>query len=71
MSETFPNIVSNERVAPTAELHVEVIADFVCPFCFVGKRHLDEALKAVQGPSSVSWYPFQLNPPRDSPSMCT
>ena len=62
MSETFPNIVSNERVAPTAELHVEVIADFVCPFCFVGKRHLDEALKAVQGPSSVSWYPFQLNP---------
>ena len=63
MSEIFSNTVrSNDRVAPTAELHVEVIADFVCPFCFVGKRHLDEALKAVQGPSSVSWYPFQLNP---------
>ena len=63
MGETFSNIVrSNDRVAPAAELHVEVIADFVCPFCFVGKRHLDEALKAVQGPSSVSWYPFQLNP---------
>lgn len=62
MGETFSNIVTSERVAPTAELHVEVIADFVCPFCFLGKRHLDEALKAVQGPSSVSWYPFQLNP---------
>jgi len=63
MGETFSNIVrSNDYVAPTAELHVEVIADFVCPFCFVGKRHLDNALKAVQGPHSVSWYPFQLNP---------
>jgi len=63
MGEIFSNTVhSNDRVAPTAELHVEVIEDFVCPFCFVGKRHLDEALKAVQGPSSVSWYPFQLNP---------
>ena len=63
MSETLSNIVrSNDRVNPTAALHVEVIADFVCPFSFIGKRHLDEALKAVQGPSDVSWYPFQLNP---------
>lgn len=63
MSESLSNIVrSNDRVTPTAALHVEVIADFVCPFCFIGKRHLDEALKAVQGPSDVSWYPFQLNP---------
>ena len=63
MSQTFSNIVrDNDRVAATADLHVEVIADFVCPFCFVGKRNLDEALKAVKGPSSVNWYPFQLNP---------
>ena len=63
MSELLSNIVrSNDQVTPTAALHVEVIADFVCPFCFIGKRRLDEALKAVQGPSDVSWYPFQLNP---------
>jgi len=63
LSETLSNIVrSNDRVAPTAALHVEVIADLVCPFCFIGKRRLDEALKAVQGPSDVSWYPYQLNP---------
>ena len=63
MSELLSNIVrSNDRVAPTAALHVEVIADFVCPFCFIGKRRLDEALQAVQGPTDVSWYPFQLNP---------
>ena len=63
MSETLSNIVrSNDQVAPTAALHVEVIADLVCPFCFIGKRHLDKALKAVQGPSDVSWYPYELNP---------
>lgn len=63
MSETLSSIARrNERIAPTASLHVEVIADLVCPFCFIGKRHFDEALKAVQGPSDVSWYPYQLNP---------
>jgi len=63
MSETLSNIVrSDDRVATTAALHVEVIADFVCPFCFIGKRQLNEALKAVQGPFDVSWNPFQVNP---------
>ncbi|MDJ0751324.1 MAG: DsbA family oxidoreductase [Woeseiaceae bacterium] len=63
MSETLSNIVrTNDRVTPTAALHVEVIADFVCPFCFLGKRRLDRALTAVKGPSDTSWYPFQLNP---------
>jgi predicted DsbA family dithiol-disulfide isomerase len=63
MSETRFNIIpTSDRVTPTAMLHIEVIADFVCPFCFLGKRRLDEALGAVQGPSETCWYPFQLNP---------
>lgn len=45
-----------------AALRIEVIADLACPFCYLGKRHLDQALRAVRGPSNVSWYPFQLNP---------
>ncbi|MGI9238681.1 MAG: DsbA family oxidoreductase [Woeseiaceae bacterium] len=63
MSERLANIVrGDDRFATTASLNVEIIADFVCPFCFVGKRRFDEALKAVQGPTDISWYPFQLNP---------
>jgi predicted DsbA family dithiol-disulfide isomerase len=63
MSETLFDIISDkDRRTPTAALHVEVIADFVCPFCFLGKRRFDQALEAVQGPAEVSWYPFQLNP---------
>jgi len=53
---------SNDPVASTAALHVEVIADLVCPFCYLGKRRLEQALRAVQGPSEISWHPFQLNP---------
>ena len=63
MSETISNIVrTNDHVTPTAALHVEVIADLVCPFCYLGKRRFDDALTAVQGPSDVRWYPYQLNP---------
>jgi predicted DsbA family dithiol-disulfide isomerase len=63
VTETQSKIVRDgDGFTPSAALHVDVIADLVCPFCFIGKRRLDEALKAVQGPSDVSWYPFQLNP---------
>lgn len=63
MSETLSNIgTTNESAARMAALHVEVIADLVCPFCYLGKRRLEKALLAVQGPSDVSWHPYQLNP---------
>jgi len=63
VSETLANIVrSDGRFTAPASLNVEVIGDFVCPFCFIGKRRFDDALKAVRGPSDVTWFPFQLNP---------
>ncbi len=70
MSETLSNIVrSNDRSAPTAALHVEVVADFVCPFSYIGKRRLDKALESVGGPADVAWYPFQLNPEMPADGM--
>lgn len=51
----------NDAVA-AATLRVNVIADLVCPWSYVGKRRLEKALAAVRGPSIVSWTPFQLNP---------
>lgn len=63
MSERLSNVVSKSgRIVPGAALHVEVIADLICPFCYLGKRRLDAALHAVQGPFDVSWFPWQLNP---------
>lgn len=62
MHKTFDNLAPMvDRVIPAASLHVEIIADLVCPFCYIGKRRFDKALDAVKGPTDVSWYPYQLN----------
>jgi predicted DsbA family dithiol-disulfide isomerase len=59
-----PNVAkdSGPDTASPAMLQVDIIADLICPWCYLGKRRLDDALLAVHGPSAVSWYPFQLNP---------
>lgn len=60
-----PNVArisGKEDAASPAMLQVDVIADLVCPWCYLGKRRLDDALLAVHGPSVVNWFPFQLNP---------
>jgi predicted DsbA family dithiol-disulfide isomerase len=50
-------------------LHVDVISDVICPWCFIGKRRLEKAIAAVEGQHQirVRWLPFQLNStmPRD------
>jgi predicted DsbA family dithiol-disulfide isomerase len=43
-------------------LTVEVISDVICPWCFIGKRRLEKAIAALDGPVKVRWLPFQLNP---------
>jgi len=55
-------ISPNEFLRSPATLQVDVIADLICPWCFLGKKRLDDALAAVHGPSIITWYPFQLNP---------
>ena len=53
---------------PTADrLTIDIISDVVCPWCYIGKRRLEAALRvlAAQEPALqpfVSWHPFQLNP---------
>jgi predicted DsbA family dithiol-disulfide isomerase len=50
--------------APQA-LHLDVISDTICPWCYVGKRHLEAALRtlATEGFAyEIHWRPFQLNP---------
>lgn len=49
-------------------IQIDVISDTVCPWCYIGKRRLEQALAArAHLPVRVSWRPFQLNPdfPRD------
>jgi predicted DsbA family dithiol-disulfide isomerase len=42
---------------------IQVISDFVCPWCFIGKRRLEKALaKRPQLNVKIDWMPFQLSP---------
>ncbi len=45
-------------------LTVDVISDVICPWCFIGKRRLEQALAALNGQHEVRvrWHSFQLNP---------
>jgi predicted DsbA family dithiol-disulfide isomerase len=43
-------------------LAVDVISDVICPWCYIGKRRLEKAVAAFDGPVRVRWLPFQLNP---------
>jgi predicted DsbA family dithiol-disulfide isomerase len=43
-------------------LHVDVLSDVMCPWCYIGKRRLEKAVAGFGGPVKVRWLPFQLNP---------
>ncbi len=40
---------------------IDVISDVVCPWCWIGKRRLEQALSG-RTDVRVRWHPFQLNP---------
>lgn len=47
---------------------IDVIADIACPWCYIGKRRLEQVIAAFHGISThVRWRPYQLEPgiPRD------
>ena len=44
-----------------SQLVIDVVSDVVCPWCYVGKRRLEAALR-VAGEAEVRWRPFQLDP---------
>lgn len=44
-------------------MRIDVFSDVVCPWCFVGKRHLEAALaEAKITDPEIHWHAFQLNP---------
>jgi len=44
-------------------IKLDIMSDPICPWCYIGKTHLDVALKAhPDHPFTIEWHPFQLNP---------
>lgn len=43
-------------------MEIEIYADVVCPWCYIGKRRLEQALASYDGDVCVHYRPFQLDP---------
>lgn len=51
------------------KLHLDIWSDIVCPWCYIGKRHLEQALAQFEHRDSVEivWRSFELDP--DAPAV--
>jgi predicted DsbA family dithiol-disulfide isomerase len=44
-------------------MRIDIYSDTICPWCFIGKRRLERALRERPQPRlTVHWHAFQLNP---------
>lgn len=52
------------------KIHIEVWSDFICPFCYIGKRHFEDALSQFRHKDrvTVTWRSFQLDPEMEKKS---
>lgn len=49
---------------------LDILSDPICPWCYIGKTRLDEALaKHPDHPLQIEWHPFQLNPEMPADGM--
>ena len=47
----------------TDQIKLDIMSDPICPWCYIGKTHLDRALQDHPNhPFAIEWHPFQLNP---------
>lgn len=44
-------------------IKIDIVSDTVCPWCYIGKKRLDEAIEEYSDQSfDINWHAFQLNP---------
>ncbi|MEV0004169.1 DsbA family oxidoreductase [Micromonospora sp. NPDC050980] len=43
-------------------MEIEIYADVACPWCWIGKRRLEQAIESYDGAVTVRYRPFQLDP---------
>jgi predicted DsbA family dithiol-disulfide isomerase len=56
-------------------LQIDIVSDVVCPWCYIGKRQVEQALVSWQQDNpdlpapALRWRPFQLNPEMPAEGM--
>ncbi len=54
----------------TRAVNIAIYSDIICPWCYLGKRRLEEGLKlAGISEAQIAWLPFELNPSMPSEGM--
>ena len=43
-------------------MHVAIVSDTICPWCYIGKRRFERANAGRPADLAVEWRPYQLNP---------
>jgi len=58
---TLENLNPNQKTEP---IYVDVWSDIVCPFCYIGKRNLEDAVgkAGLNDVVKVVWHSFELAP---------
>ena len=47
----------------TKPIQIDIVSDVACPWCYIGKKRLEEALQQLPENSvQITWRPFQLDP---------
>src|SRR5262249_2876177 len=61
---TLPPLRRNlgSRGAVASSVEIDVYADLICPWCYIGKRRREAALDGFDGEVTVRYRPFQLDP---------
>ncbi len=45
------------------EIRIDIVSDVACPWCYVGKKNLENALPQLEEYNiSINWHPYQLDP---------
>jgi predicted DsbA family dithiol-disulfide isomerase len=54
--------MSDQTTIDQTPVRIDVVSDVVCPWCFIGKRRLEQALALKPDiPVEVHWHPYYLN----------
>ncbi|SEW23055.1 DsbA family oxidoreductase [Natrinema salifodinae] len=61
--------MADADTGPTPETgdRIEIYADYVCPFCFLGTRSLEQYREQRDEPLTVEWHPFDLRSGKRNP----
>jgi len=70
--QAYVNGAAQDEKSGKKTLAITITSDMICPWCYVGKRRLERALRAIDTSKvdiQVTWRPFQLDPHAPAPGV--